>query len=102
MTVAFTFVIPPLGRISDLRTTAVASLVGSLPLGLQRGVGIRRRKPRLAQSVPADQVVRVRSGPAMPLLPWEAVPGPGSGHEAESSVTELPFAFATQTWVPSE
>ncbi len=38
----------------------------------------------------------------MPLLPWEVVPDPGSGHEAENSVTDWPSKFATQTWVPSE
>jgi hypothetical protein len=76
--------------ISDLRIAAVVSLTGSPALGLQRGVGNCGRKPRLAQSAPADQVIPVRSRPPMPLLSWEAVPDPGSGHEAENSVTELP------------
>jgi hypothetical protein len=38
----------------------------------------------------------------MPILPWEAVPDPGSGHEADNSVTDWPPKFATQTSVPSE
>ncbi len=102
MTVAFTAVILPLGRISDLRVAAVVSLLGSPALGLQHAVGICGRKPHLAQSVPADQVIRVRSGPPMLLLPSEAVPEAGIGHEAENSVTDWPLLFATQTWVPSE
>ncbi len=102
MNVALAVVVVSLVRISDLQIGAVVSLLGSPALGLQRGGGICGKKPHLAQSVPADQVIRVRSRPPMPLLPWEAVPDPGSGHEAGNSVTELPPPFVTQMWLPTD